>query len=111
MVTLGMALLVATATSVASTGACTIPNTPAAIRSLPLTPSSLAAATDDHGATELIVTLTPASAPATEVALSRSSGSSILDAASIRMARQAQFEPEMQNCTPVGGQYFVVFEY
>ena len=90
--------------------ACTIPSSPAAIRSLPLAPS-IVSAIDDHGTAELIVTLTPASSAPSDVQLSRTSGNAILDAAALRMARQAQVSPETQNCAPIGGQYFVEIEY
>ena len=63
-----------------------------------------------HGSTRLIVSLS-ATGELQDVSLSDSSGIKALDAAAIGAARHAAFAPEVRNCEPVGGSYFLTIEY
>lgn len=44
-------------------------------------------------------------------AVMRSSGDTLLDHAAIKAARASSFQPEVRDCTPVGGSYLFVVNF
>jgi TonB family protein len=89
--------------------ACPLPDTIPVIQRMPVG-SYLPYELGMHGSTQLIVTLSE-TGELRDVALSQSSGITALDVAAIGAARHAAFAPEVHNCTPVGGSYFLTIEY
>ena len=106
MLSLGLSMLLANASTVANGASCTQPDTPAAVLSIPTQMPSMLLASGSHGTAQLFVTLTAESAQPAKVELVQSTGDKILDAAAIQVARETEFAPETRACSPVGGRYF-----
>jgi outer membrane biosynthesis protein TonB len=104
MLSFGLSVLLAANSSLAQ-DSCTQPGSPPVVISEPAVPS-IVDTVDEHGTTELIVTLTPQSARPASVVLSSSSGNTVLDAVAMDLARKTTFAPETRSCAAIGGQYF-----
>jgi TonB family protein len=89
--------------------ACPLPDAIPVVERMPVG-SNLPYELGLHGSTQLIVTLSE-TGELKDVVLSESSGITALDAAAIGAARHAAFAPEVHNCAPVGGSYFLTIEY
>ena len=111
MLSLGLSVLLANASTVANGAMCMQPDTPAAVRSTPEQMPAMLVASGVHGVAQLIVTLTPESSVPAKVELVQSTGDMILDAAALEVARETQFAPETHACAPVGGRYFYEFQF
>ena len=111
MLSLGLSVLLANASTVASGAMCSQPDSPAAVRSTPMQMPAMLLASGVHGAAQLIVTLTPESAVPSGVELVQSTGDIIFDAAAIEVVRQTQFVAETRACVAVGGRYFYEFQF
>ncbi len=111
MLSLGLELLLASASTIGANGAtCTQPDTAAVVRSMPNEMPAMLLASGSHGTAQLIVTLTPESTQPAKVELAQSSGDAIVDAAAIEVARETQFAPETRACAPISGRYFYQFD-
>ncbi len=111
MISLGLSVLLATASTVANGAMCTQPDTPPAVRSMPAQMPTMLLASGTHGTAQLIVILTAENTVPANVELVQSTGDMIFDAAALEVARETQFVPETRACAPVGGRYFYEFQF
>jgi TonB family protein len=112
MLAIGLSMLLAVTPATTSTTvaqACTQSDTTPIVSYEPPTPA-LVTSSGAHGSTQLIVTLDAAGAP-TNVQVVSSSGILFLDQAALKQAQRSTFEPEMRDCSAVGGSYFYTVEY
>lgn len=100
-----------TVAGVETKSTCTTPHTNAAILGVPWdeTPS-IAQGQGVSGVSVVEIYLQP-SGSLTHYTLAHSSGNRWMDDAAMRTARQTQYAPETQNCSPVAGSYLLEVDF
>ena len=112
MVPLALTLALSTNTTVGVTSAnCAQPNVPAAVSEVLFSGvPSIAAASDEHGITQLRIKLSAATGHPQQVSVERSSGFLAVDSLAMEFAHNTIFTPEVQNCSAIAGDYFYEVE-
>lgn len=109
---LALSLILASNSSVAVSAAnCAQPNVPASVADVLFSGvPSIAAASGEHGVTQLRVTLSANPGLPQRVLVERSSGFLAVDSLAMQLAQKTMFQPEVQSCTAIAGEYFYEVE-
>ncbi len=104
-------ILSSTSTVAVSAENCTQPNVAASVTDVLFSGvPSIASSAGEHGITQLRVTLSASPGLPQRVLVERSSGFLALDSLAMQLARKTMFQPEVQGCTAIAGEYFYEVE-